>query len=218
MPAPIITGIERQKRARHRVSIFLDGAFAFGVNDEIAYTFRLAKGMALDAELRRRMEEADALIEAKRLAQKQIARRARSCGEMADYLRKKGFAEILVSTVVADFRRVGLLDDEAFADAFVRDRMRFRPKARGILRRELLAKGIDEAAADRAIARNVDDGFERETALRLATAYNSRLLRLEPEARRRRVFAYLQRKGFTVPLCIDVLRRLQPEDDAPIDA
>jgi regulatory protein len=73
--------------------------------------------------------------------------------EIRSRLSGYGFSERTVKRVVADFLRVGLLDDRAFAEAYVRSRMAQRPMGRRLLQQELLHRGVGEETAAEAVGR-----------------------------------------------------------------
>jgi regulatory protein len=205
---PLITALERQQRDARRVSVFLDDAFAFGVVDDVVYRFGLAKGMEMPPELRARIEADNAVLEARRAAERSLARRMRTGKEMAAYLRGKEFPETAIATVVEDLTRLHLLDDRAFAEAFVRDRLRFRPRSRSVIERELIAKGVEKSVARAVLAELLGDETEWSTALALAEKFLRQHASLEEDARKRRVFGFLQRKGYSPSGIFRVLHAL----------
>ena len=208
MEHPVITSLERQKRDARRVSVFLDDEFAFGIVDDIVYRFGLKKGMALDAALRARIEAANAVLEAKRDAERHIARRLRTGREVAAYLRKKEYPEAAIEAVLEDFTNARLINDRLFAEAFVRDRLRFRPRSRSIIERELTAKGVAKDLARAVLAELLGEDAEREAAMALGEKYIRRHASIEEEDRKRRLFGFLQRKGYSPSVVFSVLREL----------
>ncbi|HSH44921.1 MAG TPA: RecX family transcriptional regulator, partial [Longimicrobiales bacterium] len=101
----------------------------------------------------------------------------------------------------------GYLDDDAFAQAFVRDRLRLRPRGRLGLIRELRRKGVDEDVAERAVGDVMaeEDVDERTLAAEAAEAWarkNRRVLRRAGRSREdrlranRRLYGHLARRGF----------------------
>lgn len=134
-------------------------------------------------------------------------------------LRRKSFPSDAIDGVIAELRERGLLDDEAFATAWIRERIRRRPRGRFALVQELRKRGIErsraEAAVDRVLA---EEGVsEEEIARRAAEAWlarrpeaAARALRAgEPadEAReaRRKLYAHLERRGFPRRLAREIL-------------
>lgn len=208
MEHPIITRIVRQQKRAGRVSIFLDGEFAFGAQDDVVYRFGLAKGVTMTPELRVQVESANAVLEGKRAAERLIARRLRGSGEIRLALRKKGYAQEVIDVVVEDFTRAGLLDDAEFAAAFVRDRMRFKPKSRTMLERELEARGVSPSIVRAVLGELLGGDAERVAAQALARKYLARRAQDTPDVLRRRAFSYLLRRGYSASLVSAVLQEL----------
>ena len=98
-----ITLLQRQKKNRHRVSVYLDGEFAFGLNDESVFRFGLRKGMELDAERQREIELYDQRVQAKRIAERYVAARMRSVQEVRKRLREKEIPDDVIEETVERF-------------------------------------------------------------------------------------------------------------------
>lgn len=143
--------------------------------------------------------------------------RARSESELEGRLRRAGHSDSATRHAMSRCRELGYLDDRAFAEAHVRDRLRLRPRGRRALRTELFRKGISPDVAEAAI----EDAFaefdvdEAGVAHRLASKRARRLRGLEPDVARRRLAGFLARRGFppsVVRAAID--RVLDPRGDA----
>jgi len=148
--------------------------------------------------------------------------RARSVAEMRRRLRRKSFPTEVIEGVIGDLRDRGLLDDEAFAGAWVRERIRRRPRGRFALVQELRKRGIDRARAEAAVDRVLaeEEVSEEEIARRAAEAWLARrseaavraLRAGEPgeEARslRRKLYAHLERRGFPRRVAREVLDQI----------
>lgn len=126
-------------------------------------------------------------------AYRALAIRPRSEQEMRDSLRRGGFAEDTTQEVVSRLKEHGLLDDRAFAESWTQSRIRFRPRSKHLIRRELTQKGISHAEA----AEVTDDIDDDETALALARRRIVRLKGIDRETLIRRLSSYLQTRGFS---------------------
>ncbi len=208
MPHPVISALERQKRNAGRVSIYLDGEYAFGVDEEIVYTHRLAKGMEMTPELRTRVEQSAGSVRARIVAEQCIARRMRSEKELRTFLSRKEFPSETIDRVVDDLHRVRLLDDEQFARAFVRDRLLLRPRGPRVLERELLARGVARDIAARVVDELAGGGATMDTARQLAERYLARQQRHAPALRMRRLQDFLMRKGYDIDTVRALLREM----------
>lgn len=203
-----ITLLERQKKNRHRVSVYLDGEFAFGLNDEAVFKFGLRKGMELDHQRRHEIELFDQRVQARRIAERYVGARMRSVKEVRQRLREKEIPEDVIDETVETFLRVRLLDDRAFAEAWIRDRLRLRPRAASLLRRELRQKGVQQEIIDEVLDHMIPEGDEEHIAQGLAEQYVRSHPSLEAPVLKRRLAGYLQRKGFAVSIVIRVVDRI----------
>jgi regulatory protein len=139
-----------------------------------------------------------------------LAARSRGVEELRGRLRKKGFKTREVSNCLTWLQERGLLDDAEFSRALVRDRLNFSPRGASLLKQELSQKGISRSVAEEA----VDSVFQEERASESGLAdlaarkwirqQGPRVLEellqdcfsKERERARRRLYAYLARRGF----------------------
>ena len=125
-----VTAIETQKRNPQRVNVFLDGAFAFGAGAEVVFGRPLRVGDDIGpADLEQLVRE-DHAWQAREAALNLLSYRARSRDELRSRLARKGFEPAIVDGCLDELAARGLLDDRSFAGAFVRDRLRSRPRGR----------------------------------------------------------------------------------------
>lgn len=127
-----------------------------------------------------------------------LSHRPRSRLELERYLRRKGFEDRTRTAVIARCEELGYVDDREFAESFVRDRIRLRPRGVFRLKGELRQKGIDGPEAEEAIrAAFRDTGVsERDLLERAARKQWKRLRGKEPRTARRRLVGALRRRGF----------------------
>ncbi len=204
----VITALEVQKRNKKRVSVFVDDEYAFSLSlDEAA---RLHKGQTLtDADIAALTGEA-AITVATESAARFLAVRPRSKQEVRQSLVKKGIADPVIDAALERLTAFGYLDDRAFADLWVRDRMTFKPTSPRALRYELRQKGISRDIIDEALA----DLDAEDAAYRAAQAQARRFHGSERRAFETKVGAFLQRRGFSYAVVRSTLRRLIEELDA----
>lgn len=204
----IITKIERQQKARHRVSIFLDGEFAFGAHDDVAYKFNLVKGLVLRDKELQEIKEYDAFLQAKNDALRVIARRKHSARELKQKLLRKKYDSQLLDRVIDHLRSIDLVDDAGFAKAFVRDRLLLRPAGRKSLMNELRKRGVTESIAANVLDSLLNNDREYEDAKGIAEKYFLRLQRYDAETQKRRLFGYLMRKGYANSIIQTIMREM----------
>ena len=120
-------------------------------------------------------------------------------------LTSAGYRQDLVEEAIARLTELGMLDDEAFARAWVESRDRAKPRGERALRSELALKGVDRDIVDETLTdRGGDDAasVDRAAAERLLAKNARSLDRIaDPRARRQRAYALLARNGFTPDVC-----------------
>jgi len=122
--------------------------------------------------------------------------RARSRCELHDRLRRKGFDERVITATLEELQAAGLVDDEGFARAWVRERLASNPRGSLGLRWELRGKGVDEELIQRVLAEEMGRGRELEAARQVAACHAPRSGEDE-SACRARLLRALRRRGFT---------------------
>ncbi len=145
-----------------------------------------------------------------------LASRARTRHELEVVLGRRGVPDGVATRVLDGFAAVGLLDDGAYAEQWVRTRHELRGLGRRALAAGLRRKGVDDETADEALS-----GIDRDVEKRRALALVERRLRSMPVAaepvanptgRRasdgtaRRLVGMLARKGYPAGLAYEVVR------------
>ena len=131
--------------------------------------------------------------------------------QLADALRKREVPEDVAEEVLSRFEDVGLIDDAAFADAWVESRHHSRGLARKALASELRTKGVDSALIDEAVGQ-LDAEQEAETARTLVDRKLHATRGLPPEKRIRRLAGTLARKGYPEGVALRVVRQALEEE------
>ncbi|MGH3349971.1 MAG: regulatory protein RecX, partial [Nocardioides sp.] len=141
---------------------------------------------------------------------------ARSRKELAEKLAKKEVPEALATKLLDRFEEVGLVDDEAFAKAWIASRQPGKGLARRALAQELRRKGIDDEVARDALD-EIDPDDEREAARTLVRRKLRSLERFDDQTKTRRLVGMLARKGYGAGMAFGIVREelsLADEDDA----
>lgn len=205
-----ITAIRSQRRERERVNVYVDGEFRFALSTEVVLRRGLRAGLEITEGEIRELEADDLVWKAREAALTLLSYRARTARELQRRLERKDFPEQVARAVVDDLSSRGLVDDDAFAESFVRDRVRMRPRGRRRLVQELRLKGVDPAAAESAISRvlKCEDASELDLARRAAARWTPRVGE-EPRSARRRLHGFLARRGFGSDAIRTVLNEIE---------
>jgi regulatory protein len=153
--------------------------------------------------------------------------RSRSVSEVRRRLGGAGYRTDLIESAIDRMTVLGMLDDVAFARAWVESRDRARPRGERAIREELRQKGIDRATVDvvlgerrdRAVA-VADEGdggsvsADRTAAERLLAKNARALARVgDPRQRRQRAYGLLARHGFDPETCREVAATVEATAD-----
>ena len=192
-----VTGITPHPRAPGRLVVEVDGARFATVSAAAVQVLDLEEGKRLtDDEVSNLAYEAD-VEAAHRVAIRMLSTRPRSVHEVLRRLRERGHNPSAAAKAVGRLEESGLLNDAEFAEHFVRVR---GPKGYGAPRllRDLLARGVERRVAERAIDAGFEhEGVRRADQVRQLLEKKAALVRdLPPDTQRRRLLAYLERRGF----------------------
>jgi regulatory protein len=139
----------------------------------------------------------------------------RTRAQLADALRKRGIPDDAADDVLGRYTEVGLIDDAAFARAWVESRHHGRGLSGRALSAELRRRGVaDEEIRDAVAELSPDAEVAAATCLvqqRLAGTRGH-----SPEVRTRRLAGMLARKGYPAGLAFRVIREaLEAEGTDP---
>ncbi|MEU7874223.1 regulatory protein RecX [Dactylosporangium sp. NPDC049140] len=152
----------------------------------------------------------DAREAAREICLRQLAVRPRTRTELATAMRKRGVEDEIAAEILDRYDEVGIIDDAAFARAWVSSRHHGKGLSRRALAGELRRKGVSVDEMGEALEELTPD-LEEETAKALVV----RRLRIEtratPEAVFRRLVGMLGRKGYPPGLAIRLVKDAMAE-------
>lgn len=148
---------------------------------------------------------------AREICLRQLATRPRTRAELAGELRRRGIADDVATEVLDRYGEVGMIDDRAFAQAWVSSRHHGRGLARQALGSELRQRGVAAETVTEALGE-----LDRDTEVETARALVERKLRTasgSPEAVFRRLVGMLARKGYPAALAFRVVKEAVAADE-----
>ena len=200
-----VTALQLQKHDKTRVSVFIDDAYAFSVGLEVAAG--LQKGQQLSKAEIADLQQGGEQDRAYQKALQYLGTRPRSRAEVERYLHDKGFAEDIVAAALERLAAHNYLNDEEFAQFWLDNRTRFRPRSAAAVRHELRQKGVDKEAIDAALESLDED----EAAWAAAATKLDRWRSLERTDFDQKITAFLARRGFGHDIIRRVCRRAWDE-------
>lgn len=124
-----------------------------------------------------------------------LSRSARTRGQLADLLARKGVEPELAEEVLERYAELGLVDDAAYAEAFTRSRHEHKGLGSRAIAFELRRRSVPDQLVQEAVS-VLDAETEQATASRLAVQRQARMAGLPREVQARRLAGFLARKGY----------------------
>lgn len=131
--------------------------------------------------------------------------RPRSSKELEERLALRGYDASVIGEIVALFQKQGLIDDERFAKLWALSRIHIRPASLRTIKQELSIKGIGPETITSTLKQLGQDVDEYEIAKNLAQKRLRLLTGVDKLKKKKRVFDYLARRGFSADVIYKAL-------------
>lgn len=150
----------------------------------------------------------DSLQKAKNYAFLLLKYRLRSEKEIYTRLKKKKFDATIIEEILSFLKNNNFINDDYFTKAWIESRLSKSISLRR-LKEELKIKGIDKEIIDSQISQIKKGYCESDIVTKIAQERFSKLQhRIEPQKAKRRIYAYLLRRGFSPEVVIDAINQL----------
>lgn len=208
----VITKITTQKKRQDRYNIFLDNVYAFAVDEQVFISYDLRKGLSLSNETIEEIISAEGYQKSYGMAIRYLGFRMRSIKEMETYLEGKEIGRLEIEKIIVALLDKNLLNDEQFANAFVKDRKNQTIKGPIVISRELREKGISEKLTSQALAHySYEEQYEK--VLKWAKKQEERRSNDSHRKQKDQIKLKIMQKGFNGDIVNDVLAALNSEID-----
>ena len=193
---PTVTSITEQKKRANRRSIYLDGAFAFGVNLNVVAKFHLHEGQRLSDDEVAAIQAGSVRQECFDHAMRYIEKRMQSRRELQQKLTRAEYGPAVIESVLNQLTELDYVNDARFAESRAESAATYKHHGPNRARIELAKKGVERETARRAVEQVYEAHDNAATARDLARKKMKSLARLEPHVARRRLMGMLLRRGF----------------------
>ena len=215
----LITKIEQQKRHSHRVNVYLDDEFAFGLHIDVLTAFGLKKGDHLSQEAIDAMLSREEFTLAKEQALRYLGYRRRTEKELRNKLFEKEFDPATIDAVIAYLSGLGIINDVEFAKSFIHDARLRKPLGKRLLRQKLRLKGVPAPIIETTLNENVSENEEQilamEEAMKVVKRYRTSRKAVEQQKQQQRLAQHLARRGFSWATIFPVLKQVF-KSEAPL--
>lgn len=193
-----ITDMAASSRNPDRVDLEVDGRSYATVSADVVRQLGLRVGGELSGDSAELLRLDEARLRTLDRAVRMLAARARSSRDLRRRLLQKGEPAHAVDLVIERLAAAGLLDDAEYARQFSRSKVTGAGFSRRRLQSELAKRGVEGDTATEAIRDVFEDESIDEAAIleRVARKKLRTLGPLDEQARRRRLYAFLARRGY----------------------
>ena len=220
-PGGTITGIVASPRAPGRFTVMVEGKAAHTLGLEAIERLGLKLG-ATTAGREELIAREEGLLRTYDRAVMMLAARGRAAKDLERQLVRKGETPEFARLAVERLSSEGFINDDTYARSFVRSKSGGAGLARFRLKQELGRQGVERAVAEEAIAEVFDEeGIDEvDTATALAMKRARSLRGADPQSRRRRLYSFLARRGYSPSVIAAALAEAAGGDadhDMPLD-
>jgi regulatory protein len=175
----------------------LDGTRFGVVPAELIAAEALSPGQSIAPDVDERLSAAADMEAAFRTGLRVLQLRPYARADLGRRLQRKGHPRAAVDVALERLLTLGLLNDESYTRNYVQTRAA-RGRGPSRLIRDLLAMGVQRSLIDRALAAEWPEGSDRTSMPQaLVSKRAAQLGTLPRQTKRRRLLAYLARRGFS---------------------
>jgi regulatory protein len=191
-----VTQISEHPRKPGRYIVEVDGREFAVVNVDALTETKTRIGVVIDDARAAQLREAGEVVATYDRALNLLAFRARSSRELSRRLKEKGASAECIDAVITKLRDAGLVDDADFARQLARSKVSGGASKRRV-QQELFKRGVERDVADEAVSEVLADENVDMIAVaeRVARKRLPSLASADPQSRRRRLYAFLARRG-----------------------
>lgn len=190
----------------------MDNQYAFAVGENVLIRYGLYKGEELNDELQRDIQATDQQDRAYNLALNYLSHQLRTVYEVNDYLQQHEVAEATINAIIKRLLAQRYLDDQNYADSFVRTMYRTSDNGPYLIRQKLKQKHVAEQVIDQALLQfSTSQQIDNAVALiyKLAKHYHHDAYKIQHQ----KIYQALLKKGYQS----DVIKQAFASVDLPND-
>lgn len=209
---PVITKIEVQKKAKERYNIYLDGSYAFPVDEAILVHHVLHKGMEISPEFQKELEAQDGFRKAYNRALNYLNYGLRSEKEVLDDLKKHDITSDTAQAVVDKLKEQNYINDLTYGESYTRTGANLGGKGPRVITQELKRRGLTDSVIAEALEQYPYEQMV-ENGIELAEKVLKRTTRSSSREAKNKIQQNLMQKGFSSDVIQEVLQAIETEKD-----
>ena len=189
--------MEFKRRRPERFIVYLDDGEGYTFSPETVLKHALAPGKEFTENEFAHIRSEDGIRRAKDQILSYLSRRPHSRMELFRKTIQRGHHSDAINAALDDLKKIGLVNDVAFAHQFIQYEMALRPCGKNLLINKLLKCGIDREVILPIIDQYINDEHpEAVTANTIAEKFLQRHKQMPPQKLREKLIRHLYAKGF----------------------
>lgn len=208
----IITNLEIQKRNKDRVSVFVDGGYAFSLHAEIIYKYNIKKGDEITPEFMETISKVEEQKQANNYAMNLISKAFKTEKQIRDKMKEKGFDESHINITVDMLKDYKYINDELFAKSYISDSVSFTKSGKNKIKNKLYQKGVPTEIINEYISECIDDDQQFEAALEVGMKKYRTIRDTDKRKKNQKLISFLQYRGFSFDIIKRVISSISDEE------
>ncbi len=144
----IITTIETQKKNKERKSVYIDGKYSFGIDEEDCFKLNLYEGQVLDSDKIVNIVKSMNISKSKKIALRYILFKMRTESEVKSKLNEQGYDDEVIDEVITNLKELGYINDSIYVEKFIKDAVNIKNQGINRIRYELQLRGINNSEVE----------------------------------------------------------------------
>ncbi len=206
MKQTIIDIQKHQKITSHHV-IHFDNKDSLVIPSVLIDNFGLCLGLSIESHIIEKLIAADEAMRAKNNALSILKENIYSKTQMIRHLENEGFSDNTIKQIVIELIQSGHIKDREFAVKWVQRRQKSNPRGFILLKQELIEKGVDRDTIEEVLS-ELKEKDETDLVLQIAEKRSKAYRSLPIQTARRRLHAYLVRRGFDSDTILRVMEQV----------
>ncbi len=204
---PKVTALKPQRYKKNYFNVYLDEKFAFSLTDKQVAEYGLKVGQILTLSEIEKIAREDVVNKVYNKVLRFLGYRYRSEKEIRNFLARYDLDNRLKDQLLLRLKKLGFVNDNYFAQWWLENRLRFKPKGKIALKADLIKKGIDKEFIDHILSQ-LDETLERDLAHQVASKQLEKYQHLPKPTIFKKLAALLLRRGFSWDVVDEVLGNL----------
>lgn len=203
-----IISTEKKVKNKDKIEIFIEEGTSFTVTEEDYISLNLYEDREISEDELNYIKTTVNFRAAKNEAVKYLAYKFRSRKEVLEKLLEEGYESSLIEEVLNELASIGYINDKIYAQKFIFDRSKLKPKSSKLLKIELGMKGIEPWIIEEVLSEyEMDDEVIAEKLTRKKFGkYN-----FKDEKIIKKVHAFLMHRGFDYDIIKNILQKISME-------